>query len=156
MSEHDSVREMLALAVADALSSEDLRRIEQHAQGCDLCRQDLEMWARYAQGLRKLPQPTVPEGLVQRTQARLLRDAAGRRDRHKRELFLLALAVFGWLLGWSLWCLLRMAARDNLNVLGANLASGLTWSLISTVVVWMTAATSAFMLARHREMREFL
>lgn len=156
MSEHDSVREMLALAVADALSPEDLRRIEQHAQECDLCWQDLEMWARYAQGLRKLPQPAVPEGLVQRTQARLLRDAAGRRERHKQELFLLALAVFGWLLGWSLWCLLRMAAGGNLVVLGANLASGLTWSLISTVVVWMTAATSAFMLARRREMRGLL
>ena len=75
---------------------------------------------------------------------------------HKQELFLLALAVFGWLLGWSLWCLLRMAAGGNLDVLGANLASGLTWSLISTVVVWMTAATSAFMLARRREMKGFL
>jgi predicted anti-sigma-YlaC factor YlaD len=156
MSEHDSVREMLALAVADAVRPEDLRRIEQHAQECDLCRQDLEMWARYAQGLRKLPQPAVPEGLVQRTQARLLRDAAGRRERHKQELFLLALAVFGWLLGLSLWCLLRMAAGGNLVVLGANLASGLTWSLISTVVVWMTAATSVFMLARRREMRGLL
>jgi predicted anti-sigma-YlaC factor YlaD len=155
MSEHDSVREMLALAVAAAVSPEDLRRIEQHAQECDLCRQDLEMWARYAQGLRKLAQPTVPEGLVQRTQARLLRNAAGRRERHKK-LFLLALAVFGWLLGWSLWCLLRMVVGGNLNVLGANLASGLTWSLISTVVVWMTAATSALMLARRREMKGFL
>ena len=74
MTEHESVRAMLALAAAGALGPEEVRRIEQHAQGCELCRRDLETWAVYTQGLGKLPQPSAPEGLVQRTQARILQE----------------------------------------------------------------------------------
>jgi Putative zinc-finger len=156
MTEHESVRAMLALAAAGALGPEEVRRIEQHAQGCELCRRDLETWAVYAQGLGKLPQPSAPEGLVQRTQARILqeRSEAGARWRH--ELFLGALVIFGWAAGWAFWTLARAITGGSLNVLGANLVSGLAWSVVSTVLVWMTAATVALMIGRRRETRRFL
>ena len=156
MTEHESVRAMLALAAAGALAPEEVRRVEQHAQGCELCRRDLETWAAYTQGLSQLPQPAAPKGLVQRTQARILRDRAHAADRRRSELLLGALVVFGWASGWVFWTLARVATGGNLNVLGTNLVSGLTWSLVSTVLVWMTAATAALMLGRRREMRRFL
>ena len=102
------------------------------------------------------PQPAAPKGLVQRTQARILRDRAHAADRRRSELLLGALVVFGWASGWVFWTLARVATGGNLNVLGTNLVSGLTWSLVSTVLVWMTAATAALMLGRRREMRRFL
>jgi hypothetical protein len=156
MTEHELVRAMLALAAAGALGPVEVRRVEQHAQGCELCRRDLETWAVYAQGLRKLPQPSAPEGLVQRTQVRIVQERAEAAGRRRHELFLAALAIFGWAAGWAFWTLARAVTGGNLNLFGANLVSGLTWSLVSTVLVWMTAATAALLLGRRREMRRFL
>ena len=82
MNEHESVRAMLPLAAAGLLGPGELRRIEQHARTCELCRSDLETWSVYAQGLRKLPQPSAPAGLLERTRARIIHEhavAAGRR-----------------------------------------------------------------------------
>jgi anti-sigma factor RsiW len=156
MTEHESVRTMLALAAAGVLGPEDVRRVEQHTQDCEVCRRDLETWAAYTQGLRKLPQPSVPEGLVQRTQARILQERAHAADRRKSELMLGALAIFGWGAGWALWTLVRAVTGGSLNVFGANLVNGLTWSLVSMVVAGITAATAALMLGRGREARRFL
>ena len=146
MNEHESVRAMLALAAAGALGPEEQRRVDQHAQVCGLCRADLETWAAYTQGLRKLPQPSTPEGLVQRTQARILQERAHAADRRPSELMLGALAIFGWGSGWAFWAMARV-------VMGGSFW---TWSLVSTVVVWMTAAAAAVMLGRSRQMRRLL
>ena len=156
MTEHESVRGMLALAAASALGPEEIRRVEQHAQDCELCRQDLETWAAYTQGLRKLPQPSAPEGLVQRTQARILQERTHTADRRKSELMLGALAIFGWGTGWALWTLVRAVSGGSLSVFGANLVNGLTWSLVSMAVAGITAATAALMLGRGREARRLL
>ncbi len=156
MTEHESVRVMLALAAAGALGPEEVRRIEQHTQGCELCRRDLETWAVYTRGLGKLPQPSAPEGIVQRTQARILQERAEASGRLRHELFLAALAIFGWVVGWSFWTLARAVTGGSLNVFGTNLMNGLTWSLLSTFLVWMTAATVALMMGRRREARRFL
>jgi len=156
MSEHESVRAMLPLAAAGVLGPEETRRVEQHSESCELCRRDLETWSAYTQGLRKLPQPSAPEGLVQRTQARILQQRAHAADRRKSELMLGALAIFGWGSGWALWTLARAITGGSLNVFGANLVNGLTWSLVSMAVAGITAATAALMLGRGREMRRFL
>jgi len=156
MTEHESVRTMLALAAGGALSPEEVYRVGQHVRECEICRQDLEMLAVYTQGLRKLPQPSAPVGLVQRTQARILQERAAAAGRRGHELFLGALAIFGWVAGWAFWILARAITGGSLTVFGTNLLSGLTWSLVSTVLVWMTAATAALMLGRRREMRRFL
>lgn len=148
MTEHESVRAILALAAAGTLGPEEQRRVEQHARECELCRRDLETWSVYTQGLRKLPQPSAPEGLVQRTQARILEkrlEAAGRR---RQELFLGALAIFGWASGWSFWTLARAVTGDSLSVL--------TWTLLSTALAGVTSVAAALMLSRRNEARRFL
>jgi hypothetical protein len=156
MTEHESVRAMLALAAAGALGPEEQRSVDQHARECELCRRDLETWAVYTQGLRKLPQPSAPEGLAQRTQARILQERAAEADRRRSELLLGALAIFGWASGWAFWTLARAITGGSLNVFGANLMNGLTWSFISMLVAGITAVTAALMLGRRGEMRGFL
>ncbi|MBZ5673491.1 MAG: zf-HC2 domain-containing protein [Acidobacteriia bacterium] len=156
MTEHESVRAMLALAAAGALEPKEQRRVDQHARECDLCRKDLETWAAYAQSLRKLPQPAAPEGMAQRTQALILQHRAETTSRRRNELFLGALAMFGWGAGWAFWTLVRAIVGGNLNVFGANLLNGLTWSLMSMVVAGITAATAASMLGKGKEARRFL
>jgi anti-sigma factor RsiW len=156
MTEHESIKALLALAAAGALDPEEVRRVEQHAQGCDLCRKDLETWGEYAQSLRRLPQPYAPEGLMERTRARLLQQHTAAAA-HRRQLWLLgALAIFGWISSLVVWMVVQTVTGGVLIVMGANVVSGLAWSLGSTVLTWTTVAAAALMLGRGRQMRRFL
>ena len=156
MNEHESIRAMLPLAAAGLLSADELRRVEQHARTCEACRKDQETWSVYAQGLRKLPQPSPPDGLMERTRARVVREHAVAAGRRRHALLLGALAAFGWTSSLAFWIVARALTGGVFTVMGVNLMNGVVWSLSSTVLAWTTAAASAMMLGRGREMRRFL
>jgi len=148
MNEHESVRATLALAAAGLLGPDELRRIEQHARKCELCRSDLEIWSAYAQGLRKLPQPSAPDGLIERTRARILQEHAVAAGRRRQAWLLGALVAFGWTSSLVFWVVARALTGGVFTVMGVNWVNGLAWSLGSTVLAWTTAAAAAIMLGR--------
>src|SRR5579863_1247581 len=148
MNEHESIRTMLALAAAGALGPADLRRVNRHAQSCEACRRELEIWSAYTQGLRGLPQPSVPADLVGRTQARIFEERAAALSRRRDDLVLAALAVFSWMTTLAFWILARVFTGGVLI-----LVSALVWSLIWAGLVWITATAAAVMLGRQRHMR---
>ena len=154
MTEHESIQAMLALTAADALDPGELRRVQQHAAGCEICRRELQAWSLYAQGLPKLPQPITPDGLMERTRARIIEQRAASAARRHENLVLAALVVFGWGASLTTWTVVRVLTGGSLYLFGANLVSGVTWSLLSTAVVWMTAAVAAAMLGRRMEFKE--
>ena len=156
MNEHESIRKLIPLAVAGALESEELRRAERHAQTCGDCRRELEAWSRYAQTLRRLPQPAVPAGLLERTQSRILQQNAAAASDRANAIVLGAIAILGWATGVMLWTLIRGLTGGAVNILGLNLVSPLSWSLLSAGLTWITAAASALVLVRHCEMRRTL
>jgi Putative zinc-finger len=157
MNDHERMRELLALAAAGALDIEEQRRLEQHAAECAICRRELEIWSGYAQALQRLPQPAAPAQLLERTRARVLGERAAAADRRWDELMLAALALFAWTVGITGWLLLRVFTGGALVFLGANLVKFGTWSAISTVLVWLTAAVAAIGLGRRRrELRRAL
>jgi len=156
MNEHESIRKLLPLALAGALEFEELRRVEQHAQFCDDCRRESETWSRYAQALRQLPQPSVPAGLLERTHSRILQQNAAATSDHANAIVLGATAIFGWATSLMLWALVRGFTGGSVNILGLNLVSPLSWSLLSAVLTWITAAASAMALVRRREIRSTL
>lgn len=45
MNEHEVSRETLTLAAAGALDATELRRVQMHAETCEACRRELEVWA---------------------------------------------------------------------------------------------------------------
>ena len=151
--EHESIQAMLALMAADALDAGELRRVQQHADGCEICRRELHALSSHAQGLRKLPQPTVPEGLMERTRARIIQQREAAVARRQENRMVAALVVFGWAASLATWALVRVLAGGSFPVLGTNLVSGVTWSLLSTPFVWMTAAAAAAMLGKRNRMR---
>jgi len=153
MTEHESIRAMLALTVADALEPGELRRVQQHAESCESCRRELQAWSLHAQGLRKLPQPIAPEGLMERTRARIIEQREAAMARRHENRMLAALVIFGWAASLATWALVRILAGGSLSVLGMNLVSGVTWSLLSTALVWMTAAAAAAMLGKRNQLR---
>jgi hypothetical protein len=157
MSEHESMREFLALAAGGALDEEQQRRLDEHARECPICRHELEIWSAYSQGLRRLPQPPAPGQLMERTRARVLQERATAAERRWNDLMLGALALFAWTVGLSFWFLLRIFTGGELVIMWANLVRLGTWSVWSTVLVWLTAAAAALALGkRRRELRRAL
>jgi hypothetical protein len=153
MTEHESIQAMLALTAADALDPGELRRVQQHAGSCEICRGELHAWSIYARGLPKLPQPVAPEGLLERTRARIIEQREAAAARRHENVMLAGLVVFGWAASLTTWTLVRVLIGGTLDVLGVNLLSGVSWTLLSTVFVWMTAAAAAAMLGRSNEHR---
>jgi hypothetical protein len=157
MTEHESIMKMLPLAAAGALDAQDQRRVDEHARDCRSCRRELEIWSGYSQGLARLPQPPVPAQLMERTRARILQERAAIADRRWDDLMMAALALFAWTVGLSFWFLLRVFSGGALIVMGMNLVRLGTWSAVSTILVWLTAAVAAFALGRRRrELRRAL
>ncbi|HLY20748.1 MAG TPA: zf-HC2 domain-containing protein [Bryobacteraceae bacterium] len=153
MSGHESIKELLALAAGGALDAPEQRRLEEHARECPACRRELEIWSAYSQGLHQLPQPAAPAQLVERTRARVWQERASAADRRWDEMMLGALALFAWTVGLTAWFVARIFTGGALVFLGTNLVRFGTWSAISTVLVWLTAAVAALALGKRR--REF-
>jgi hypothetical protein len=157
MNEHESIRELLLLAAAGALDGPgELRRVTEHAATCEVCRRELQVWSVYTEGLGRLPQPLLPAGLMERTRARIVEQRAAAARRRENALLLGALSLFGWISTLAFWTLARVFTGGVWNLFGVNLVSALTWSLLSTVVVWITAGASAVMLGDRREVRRVL
>ena len=70
MSKHDKIRELLALAAADALTNAEEKQVAEHVRSCIACSNELEAWRPIASELRRLPTPQPSSWLVQATLAR--------------------------------------------------------------------------------------
>ena len=57
MSEHDKIRELLALAAADALTRAEEKQVAEHVRSCIACSNELGAWRPIASELRRLPTP---------------------------------------------------------------------------------------------------
>lgn len=156
MDEHESIRKMLPLAVAGALELEDRGRLERHARSCEDCRREMEVWSRYAQALQRLPQPSVPAGLLDRTQSRILQQNQAADAHRVNAIMLGATALLGWGIGPVMWLLVRAITGGVVDMHGFDRVSLLSWSLLLTVLTWITAAASAMALVRRREMERGL
>ena len=154
MNEHESIREMLALEASGVLDPMESRRVQQHLNGCESCRQDLHNWGLYTQGLRQLPRPPAPDGLVERTQALMANKLETAASHRRNALTLAGLALFGWAISLSLWISVRVFTGGAFSV-SESLANAGLWSLASSVVAWITAGTAAVVLGKRRVVRGF-
>jgi anti-sigma factor RsiW len=152
MNDHQAMRTILPLAAAGLLTPGELLTVEQHAAGCAACQRELEAMRLYSRGLRELPQPRVPAGLLQRTQARVIQehDAAAGRRRH--DVTIGVLTAFSWTVGIVFWGLVRMIAGDVWKVLGMNVADLVTWFWLSALLAWTTAGVAVVILGRRNEL----
>jgi len=148
---HDSICKLVTLAAADALSHEEMSRVEQHAETCPECRRELEVLRLYSRGLRELTPPVAPAGLLQRTRARLEQERAARAERRWHDLTLSLLALFSWASGIVFWVAARFVTGEVWKVFGTNVAVFGTWSLLCAVLVWTTAGVAVVVLRNRSE-----
>ncbi len=153
MSEHDEIRELLALAAAGALDANEEERIARHMRSCALCSEELDSWKQMALGLRRLPTPQAPRGLVERAraraEARLVEEAEHRWNRS----VMIFLIVFAWALTLMSWPVARLLSRGLLGLLDPRLSQAWIGFAGFTTLAWLGGGAAAILLAL-RQRRE--
>ncbi len=153
MSEHEKIRELLALAAAGALTNAEEEKVAQHIGSCDACSEELSSWQSLAGNLRRLPTPQPSAALVQRTmalaEARLAEEAEYRWHRG----VMIVVVTFAWVITIASWPLVRLATGGLLSLLDPRLNQ--TWLSFAgfTALVWLGGGTAAVLLSL-RQRRE--
>jgi len=156
MNTHESIRNMLALAAAGALSPQEQLTVEAHTRTCEICRRELDGWSVYAAGLQGLPQPAAPADLIARTQARILHEREAAAERRWNGLTLLSLSIFSWVVSVAFWLLVRELSGGMLVVLGTNLVNAGPWFFVTFAVASITAAATALLVRNRSEIGRVL
>jgi hypothetical protein len=129
MSQHDSVRPLLAVSAAGLLDAAEERLVREHARDCADCAAELAALGELAAALAILPAPAPPPDLLARTQARIAAD----RDRREAQ----RLAVI------SALCAVTVCAA--LCVLLQPYLGPMIW-VTATAIPTIPAAAAAFLL----------
>ena len=143
MSDHEQVRQLLALSAAGLLDAGEERLVREHARQCPACAAELEAFAALSAGLSALPVPHPPADLVRRTSALL----AAESDRREGAIFAGAAAIFACVCVLLTAQILRMLAGDSAVLLW------FVWVGISSV---LGTASALLLASRRRFERRFV
>jgi len=156
MNEHDSIVKLLALYAAGALDAEELNRVEAHLRQCASCRKESGVWGLYSDAARQQPQPIVPNDLISRTHARVLREGE-KAEQRRIEVSMLSIGIaLSWAVSLATWYAVRELTGGMLVVLGTNLIQAGPWFFTTMLAAWATAGVAAIVLGKSRELRRGL
>lgn len=150
MSEHDQVRELLALAASGALEREDEERVTRHIQSCALCTEELEDWRRIASGLRRLPTPQAPRGLVEKARARAEVKLTEEAERRWNRGVLIFVIAFAWVITVLSWPLVRLVTGGFLGLVDPGLNKAWIGFALFTTLTWLGGGAAAILLSLHQ------
>ena len=147
MNEHDKIRELLALAAADALTSAEEKQVAEHVRSCIACSNELEAWRPIASELRRLPTPQPSSWLVQATLARAEAKFTEQAEHDWNHRLMIIVVVFAWLLTLASWLVLHVVSRHFGSQLGPQF--GRIWISFAafTALGWLAGGVAAVMLA---------
>ena len=157
MSEHDKIRELLALAAADALTSAEEKQVAEHVRSCIACSNELGAWRPLASELRRLPTPQPSSWLVQATLARAEAKLTEQAEHDWNRHVMIVVVAFAWLLTVASWPVFHFVSGRLGSLLelqfsptgfGQTLFSQ-TWISFAafTALGWLAAGVAAVMLA---------
>ncbi len=157
MSEHDKIRELLALAAAGALTSAEEKQVAEHVRSCIACSNELEAWRPIASELRRLPTPQPSSWLVQATLARAEAKLTEQAERDWNRRVMIAVVAFAWLLTIASWPVFHFVSGRFGSLLGPQFShSQFSYTLFShtwisfaafTALGWFAGGVAAVMLA---------
>jgi anti-sigma factor RsiW len=152
MSDHQQIRELLALAAAGALDEAGRHRVERHCSECTECAAALAEWHTLAQALRRLPTPQPSPVAVMRARAAAVGALEAARHRRESAVTFIFLGLFAWsftLAGGLVSVLLFSGPAEMGRLLAGHIP---LWLAIFTALAWTAASAAAVVLgARHRE-----
>jgi anti-sigma factor RsiW len=150
VNEHNKIREMLALAAADALQANESELVLQHVQTCPQCLAEMEQWQHLSRGLRQLPTPQPSPDLVQRACARAEARVIDEREHAWNRRVMISLVLFAWALTLTSWPIVRLVSGGLLSLLDPRLNQSWLGFAGFTSLVWLTGGIAAVLLARHQ------
>jgi len=154
MSEHDKVRELLALAVAGALTAAEEKQVAEHVRSCVSCSNELDAWRPIATELRRLPTPQPSPWLFQATLARTEAKLADEAEHIWNRRLIIFVVTLAWLLTIaSAWVFYFVSPYFG-SLLGPQF--GRTWIVFAafTAMGWLAGVVAAVTLAvRQRDER---
>ena len=150
VTEHNKIREMLALAAADALEPNESELVMQHVRTCPQCSAEMEQWQLLSRGLRQLPTPQPSPDLVQRTCARAEARMIDERENAWNRRVMISLVLFAWALTLTSWPIVRLVSGGLLSLLDPRLNQSWLGFAGFTSLVWVTGGIAAVLLARHQ------
>lgn len=147
MSKHDKIRELLAMAAADALTSAEEKLVAEHVRSCVACANELEAWRQTASELRRLPTPQPSSWLVQATLARAEAKLSEQAEHDWNRRVMIFVLSFAWLLTIASWPVFHFVSGRFGSWLGPQFTS--TWISFAafTALEWLAAGAAAVMLA---------
>jgi hypothetical protein len=154
MSEHDEIRDLLSLAAAGALDSDEEERVGRHIRSCALCSSALDDWRLVAGGLRRLPTPQPSRGVVER--ARIMAEAKFSEDAEHRwnRGVMIFLIAFAWVLTLLSWPLVHLVSEGLQGLLDPRLNQAWIAFALLTTFGWLGGGMAAILLSsRHRRER---
>ncbi|MFY9672849.1 MAG: hypothetical protein WAK13_00260 [Terriglobales bacterium] len=152
MNEHDKIRELLALAAADTLTSAEEKQVAEHVRSCISCSNELEAWRPIASELRRLPTPQPSSWLVQATLARAEAKLTEQAEHDWNRRVLIVVVAFAWLLTIASWPVFQVVGGRFASFLEpqfSHTSFSYTWFSFAafTALEWLAGAAAAVMLA---------
>ena len=143
VSEHEKIRELLALAAAGALTSAEEKQVAKHLQSCPACSNELEAWRPIASELRRLPTPQPSSWLVQATLARAAAKLAEQAEHDWNRRVLISVVAFAWVLTIASWPVFHFISERLLEP-----QFGDTWIIFAAFSAfgWLAGGVAAVML----------
>jgi len=146
MSEHDKIRELMALAAADALTSAEEKQVAEHVRSCVSCSNELDAWRPIASELRRLPTPQPSSWLVQATLARAEAKLAEQAEHDWNRHVIIFVVGLAWVLTIASWPVFDFVSPYFGNLVGPQF--GHTWISFAafTALGWLAGGVAAVML----------
>jgi hypothetical protein len=155
MNDHDKIRELLALSVADALTRAEEEQVMNHARSCAECSSELDSWRLLAAGMRRLPTPQPRPLIVERARARAEIRFAEEVENRWHRIVMIGVILFAWALTLISWPVVRLVSGGLLGMLDPRLNHAWLGFAVFTTVIWMTGGAAAVFLSlqQRRERR---
>jgi hypothetical protein len=155
MNDHEKIRELLALSVADALSHAEEEQVMNHVRSCTECSSELDSWRLLAAGMRRLPTPQPRPLIVERARARAEIRFAEEVEHRWHRIVMIGVILFAWVLTLMSWPVVRLVSGGLLGMLDPRLNHAWLGFAVFTTIIWMTGGAAAVFLSlqQRRERR---
>ncbi len=162
MSEHDKIRELLALAAAGALTAAEEKQVAEHVRSCVSCSNEFDAWRPIAAELRRLPAPQPSSWLAQATLARAEAKLTEQAEHDWNRRVMIFVLSFAWLLTIATWLAFHFVSGRFGSLLGPQFSHthfshtlfsqtlfSQTWISFAafTALEWLAGGVAAVILA---------
>ena len=154
MSDHEKIRERLALSAADALTRAEQEQVMNHIRTCTDCSAEIDSWRLLAAGIRRLPTPQPRPVIVERARAQAAMRLAEEAEHRSHRIVMMGVILFAWAMTLISWPVVRLVSGGILGMVDPGLNHAWIGFAIFTTIVWGSGgAAAAFLSLQQRRQR---